>query len=94
MLVIDERASALSFFFFFFMQKVEALKKAYADVILNTAKEAAARVMASERRALRFQHELESTKDEAIRMLLRLKQMLDAKVSLSNSTLVWLLCLF
>lgn len=35
-----------------------ALKKAYADIILNTAKEAAARVMASERKALSFENDL------------------------------------
>lgn len=57
-----------------------ALKKAYAEIILNTAKEAAARVMASEHKALRFQHDLRSTKDESLRVLLRLKQMIDSKV--------------
>ncbi|XP_020229585.1 uncharacterized protein LOC109810510 [Cajanus cajan] len=56
-----------------------ALKKAYADVILNTVKEAAGRVMASERRAVMFQQELSSVKEEALRMLLHLKQMMDAK---------------
>jgi len=63
-----------------FDQKLTALKKAYADIILNTAKEAAARIMVSERKASRFQQELVSTKDEALRMLLRLKQMFDSKV--------------
>ncbi|ESW27368.1 hypothetical protein PHAVU_003G195900 [Phaseolus vulgaris] len=62
-------------------EKLTALKKAYADIILNTAKEAAARIMVSERKASRFQQELVSTKDEALRMLLRLKQMFDSKVS-------------
>lgn len=57
-----------------------ALKKAYADIILNTAKEAAARVMASERKALSFENDLHYTKDEAHRMLLRFKHMFDAKV--------------
>ena len=57
-----------------------ALKKAYADIILNTAKEAAARIMVSETKAIGFQQELNSTKDEALRMLVRLKQMIDAKV--------------
>lgn len=56
------------------------MKKAYADIILNTAKEAAARIMVSERKALRFQHELQVAKEEALRMLLRLKQMMDSKV--------------
>ncbi|XVE54889.1 hypothetical protein DITRI_Ditri03aG0118500 [Diplodiscus trichospermus] len=62
-------------------EKLTALKKAYAEIILNTAKEAAARIMVSERKALRYQQELFAAKDEALRMLLRLKQMLDAKVN-------------
>lgn len=65
---------------FLCFQKLMALKKAYADIILNTAKEAAARIMVSERNAIRFQQELSATKDEAFRILLRLKQMLDSKV--------------
>ncbi|KAM1821335.1 hypothetical protein TB2_023161 [Malus domestica] len=62
-------------------QKMVTLKKAYAEIILNTAKEAAARVMASERKALRYQHDLQFTKGEALRVLCRLKQMLDSKTS-------------
>ncbi|XWS37407.1 hypothetical protein CRYUN_Cryun19dG0040200 [Craigia yunnanensis] len=62
-------------------EKLTALKKAYAEIILNTAKEMAARIMVSERKALRYQQELFVAKDEALRMLLRLKQMLDAKVN-------------
>ena len=58
-----------------------ALKKAYAEIILNTAKEAAARIMVSEMKALRYHQELFAAKDEALRILLRLKQMLDAKVT-------------
>lgn len=57
-----------------------ALKRAYADIILNTAKEAAARIMVSERKAMRYQKELFTAKEDALRMLLRLKQMLDTKV--------------
>ncbi|GMP29091.1 hypothetical protein CsSME_00004357 [Camellia sinensis var. sinensis] len=60
-------------------EKMVALKKAYADIILNTAKEAAARVMVSERKALRFHHDLCAAKDEALRMLLRFKQTFDSK---------------
>lgn len=56
------------------------MQKAYADIILNTAKEAAARIMMSERKAQRFQRELQVAKDEGLRMLLRLKQMMDSKV--------------
>lgn len=63
-----------------FLQKTVALKKAYAEIILNTAKEAAARVMASEQKAVRFQQDLSGTKEEALRLLVRLKQMIDAKV--------------
>ncbi|XWS60657.1 hypothetical protein CRYUN_Cryun07bG0054600 [Craigia yunnanensis] len=62
-------------------EKLTALKKAYAEIILNTAKEAAARIMVSERKALRYQQELFAAKDDALCMLLRLKQMLDAKVN-------------
>lgn len=68
------------FLFFFWVKKLTALKRAYADVILNTAKEAAARILSSERKALRFQRELFSTKEDALQMLLRLKQMMDSKV--------------
>lgn len=78
-------------FCFVFGQKLTALKKAYADIILNTAKEAAARIMVSERKAQRYQRELFAAKDESLRMLLRLKQMLDSKVkpfSFSHFTLV------
>ncbi|XP_028778655.1 uncharacterized protein LOC114735152 [Neltuma alba] len=67
-------------------QKMMALKKAYANIILNTAKEAAARIMTSERRAAQFQQELTSTKDEALRMLVRLKQMIDAKTAEAEMT--------
>ncbi|KAL6287941.1 hypothetical protein ACE6H2_012331 [Prunus campanulata] len=67
-------------------QKMVALKKAYAEIILNTAKEAAARVMASEHKALRFQLDLRSTKDESLRVLLRLKQMIDSKTSEAEIT--------
>ncbi|GMJ15113.1 hypothetical protein HRI_005180500 [Hibiscus trionum] len=62
-------------------EKLTALKKAYAEIILNTAKEAAARIMVSERKSHRFQQELFAAKDESLHMLVRLKQMLDAKVN-------------
>ncbi|CAJ1946876.1 unnamed protein product [Sphenostylis stenocarpa] len=60
-----------------------ALKKAYADVILNTVKESAGRVMVSERRAVMFQQELTSAKENALHMLMRLKKMMDAKALLA-----------
>lgn len=65
---------------FGFEQRVTALKRAYADIILNTAKEAAARIMVSERKAVGFQHELNVAKEQALQTLLRLKQMMDSKV--------------
>lgn len=71
----------------FLRQKLTALKKAYADIILNTAKEAAARVIVSEKKAVRLQRELLYTKEEALRMLLRLKQTYDSKVC--NICLKW-----
>ncbi|KAI7731154.1 hypothetical protein M8C21_006562 [Ambrosia artemisiifolia] len=67
-------------------KKMEALKKAYAEMILNTAKEAAARVMASERKAVRVHHDLCNTKDEAVRMLIRFKQMIDVKKTEAETT--------
>lgn len=56
------------------------MKRAYADTILNTTKEAAARVIVSEKKARRFQQELVTVRDEAIHTLLRLKHMFDSKV--------------
>ena len=61
------------------------MKRAYADIILNTAKEAAARIMSSEQKAVRYKHELQVAKEEGLGMLLRLKQMMDSKV-------IFLLC--
>ncbi|KAL6509595.1 hypothetical protein OROGR_022905 [Orobanche gracilis] len=65
--------------------KLTALKKAYADIILSISKEAAERVMSSERKSVRYQHELKVTKDEGLRMLLRLKQMMDSQISKSQA---------
>ncbi|XP_057416857.1 uncharacterized protein LOC130711315 [Lotus japonicus] len=67
-------------------EKLTPLKKAYAEIILNTTKEAAARIMVAERKATRFQHELASSKDQALQMMLGLKQMLDSKVKESELT--------
>lgn len=36
--------------------------------------------MASEKKSVRYQHELKATKEEGVRMLMRLKHMMDAKV--------------
>ncbi|WVZ15745.1 hypothetical protein V8G54_013311 [Vigna mungo] len=61
--------------------EIMALKRAYADVILNTMKESAGRVMVSEKRALMLQQELTATKENALHMLMRLKKMMDAKTA-------------
>ncbi|XP_042496722.1 uncharacterized protein LOC122075669 [Macadamia integrifolia] len=62
-------------------EKMVALKKAYAEIILNTAKEAAARIMVSERKTHRFQQELSTAKEEGLNMLLRMKQIMDSKIA-------------
>ncbi|KAL5806638.1 hypothetical protein ACOSQ4_029371 [Xanthoceras sorbifolium] len=67
-------------------EKTAALKKAYADIILNTAKEAAARIVTSERKTVRFERDLSSTRDEALRLLVRLKQMIDSKTKEAEVT--------
>ncbi|XP_047342570.1 uncharacterized protein LOC124946058 [Impatiens glandulifera] len=67
-------------------ESLTALKKAYADVILNTVKEAAARILVSERKALRYQHELKATKEQGLQMLLRLKQLSASKASEAEVT--------
>lgn len=68
------------------MQEMEALKRAYAEMILNTTKEAAARVMEAELRARLMEQQMNSAKEEAAGLLLRLKQMIDAKVMFKTSS--------
>ncbi|XP_073269281.1 uncharacterized protein [Primulina huaijiensis] len=69
-------------------EKLKALKKAYADIILNISKEAAGRVTASEGKAVRYQHELKLAKEEGLRLLMRLKQMMDSKVNKAEAASV------
>ncbi|PWA65260.1 hypothetical protein CTI12_AA338450 [Artemisia annua] len=66
-------------------EKMNEVKKAYANMILNVTKEAAARVMVSERKAARLEEEMKRSKDEAVFMLMRLKQMMDAKDMVSEA---------
>lgn len=61
-------------------QRMAALKRAYADIILNTAKESAARILASEGKVLQLQRSLSLTKEDSLAMLLRLKAIMDSKV--------------
>lgn len=72
---------SVQFFFPVGVQRLTALKMAYADIMLNTTKEAAARIMSSETKVARYQHELKVAKEEGLRMLLRLKQMMDSEVN-------------
>ncbi|KAL8529720.1 hypothetical protein ACS0TY_006964 [Phlomoides rotata] len=58
-----------------------ALQKAYADIILSISKDTAARVLASERKSAMFQYELKVAREEGVRMLMRLKQMMDSQSS-------------
>ncbi|GLT33341.1 hypothetical protein SLA2020_079390 [Shorea laevis] len=60
-------------------EKTAALKAAYAEIVLNTTTEAAARVIVSEKKAVRFQQDLSTTKEESLHLLVRLKQMTNAK---------------
>ncbi|KAB2064513.1 hypothetical protein ES319_A09G024800v1, partial [Gossypium barbadense] len=68
------------------LDKMAALKAAYAEVILNTAKEAAARVIISEKRAALFQQQLDCSNKESLRLLLRLKHMIDDKTIEAETT--------
>ncbi|MQL78226.1 hypothetical protein Taro_010653 [Colocasia esculenta] len=63
------------------LQKMAALKKAYADILLNMAKESAARIVASDLRALRFQQDLFRAKEDAVGTLVRVKGIMDSKVN-------------
>lgn len=68
-------------------QRMAALKRAYADIILNTAKESAARILASEGKVLQLQRSLSLTKEDSLAMLLRLKAIMDSKVMVLASLL-------
>ncbi|XP_022866398.1 uncharacterized protein LOC111386176 isoform X1 [Olea europaea var. sylvestris] len=68
------------------VERLTALKMAYADIMLNTTKEAAARIMSSETKVARYQHELKVAKEEGLRMLLRLKQMMDSEIREAEAT--------
>lgn len=61
-------------------QKMEALKKAYADIIFNTTQEAAAKIIVAERRASQCQKEKFESKQEALNMLVQLKTIMDSKI--------------
>ncbi|KAG2254243.1 hypothetical protein Bca52824_084379 [Brassica carinata] len=73
-------------------ETLAALKRAYADTILNTTKEAAARVLSSEKKTRMYQQEIVTVRDEAVNTLLRLKKMYDSKLlAILSSVFVTLL---
>ncbi|KAL9257568.1 hypothetical protein AKJ16_DCAP06546 [Drosera capensis] len=59
-------------------ERMTALKRVYADMMLDTAREAAGRVMGAERRVRVVEYELKETKEEAVRVLVRTKWMIDS----------------
>lgn len=69
------------------MQTLLALQNTYADGFLNTSNQAAAKVLAAERKAQQLEQELQVTKDKSAQMMSRLNKMLDDKVFF----LIWFL---
>ncbi|KAK1357799.1 hypothetical protein POM88_051055 [Heracleum sosnowskyi] len=67
-------------------QRLQDLHKAYADMMLDASKEASAKVLAAEMKSQRLEHELHVTKAEAVRMMVRLKKMMDDKISEEKMT--------
>ncbi|KAF9604317.1 hypothetical protein IFM89_005898 [Coptis chinensis] len=67
-------------------KKMEALNKAYADIIFSTTKEAAAKIMVSERKAYGYQKQMFGAKEEAVNMLVRMKTMTDSKIAEAEMT--------
>lgn len=61
-------------------QILSALKQAAMEIIEHLGKEAAMRVLIAERKAALFEQELINTKQEALAMLLRLKNSMDAQI--------------
>ncbi|KAH9614637.1 hypothetical protein KSS87_011097 [Heliosperma pusillum] len=61
--------------------KMKATKKVYAEVILNTTKEAAGRVMLAERKAVGFHNELLYLKQDSARMMLHLSNSFKSQVN-------------
>ncbi|KAL3618007.1 hypothetical protein CASFOL_038328 [Castilleja foliolosa] len=69
-------------------EKLTTLQKAYADIILGVSQEAGARVMVSDWKSAKHQHKLTVMNDECLRILLRIKQMMDCQIIKSQATLL------
>ncbi|KAK1617705.1 hypothetical protein QYE76_023222 [Lolium multiflorum] len=65
--------------------QVEGLRKAYAEIMLNMAKESAARVLEAERRAAALAGAVAAAKEEGVATLCRLKGIMKAKIKLAES---------
>ncbi|XP_074588392.1 uncharacterized protein LOC141844252 [Curcuma longa] len=61
-------------------ERMAVLKRAYADVILNTAKESAARILAAERRTLQWKQSSSLVKEDSVALILRVKALMDSKI--------------
>lgn len=73
------------FFEFIESQILIALKQAAMEIIHHIGKEATIRVLVAERKATLFEQELISTKQEALAMLLWLKQSMGSHYVISVS---------
>ncbi|KAL6634626.1 hypothetical protein ACP70R_027297 [Stipagrostis hirtigluma subsp. patula] len=60
--------------------EVEAMRRAYAGIMLNMAQESAARVLAAERRAAALAGRAAAAKDDGVATLLRLKAIMEARI--------------
>lgn len=59
---------------------MEALRKAYAEIMLNTTKESAARVLAAEERAAVLEGRVAAAKEDGVAALVRLKAIMEARI--------------
>ncbi|KAG6474686.1 uncharacterized protein LOC122027894 isoform X1 [Zingiber officinale] len=66
-------------------ERMAALKRAYADVILNTAKESAVRILAAERRTLQWKQSSSLVKEDSVALILRLKALMDSRIKETES---------
>ncbi|MFS7960556.1 hypothetical protein Hanom_Chr08g00704461 [Helianthus anomalus] len=88
---LSQRFRSGSSFTVHVVQRLMALKKAYADIILNTEKEVAKRIMVSERKAVRLEYELKVAKEDAVQVLMRVKQMMDCRVWVKGVLKFWIM---
>ncbi|KAG6474697.1 hypothetical protein ZIOFF_068635 [Zingiber officinale] len=66
-------------------ERMAVLKRAYADVILNTTKESAVRILAAERRTLQWEQSSSFVKEDSFALILRLKALMDTRIKETES---------